>query len=142
MSTHSRHPLSLLIAAAATVGTALGAAPAAAAVAAPPGPALGAPADELASSLHCPATFTGTHEPVLLVHATALSGEQDFSANYARVLPRMGYDVCTVDLVDYARGDIQASAERTVYAIRTMSERSHRKVEVINTMSGLVLGEE
>jgi triacylglycerol esterase/lipase EstA (alpha/beta hydrolase family) len=48
----------------------------------------------------------------------------------------MGYDVCTVELVDLARGDIQASAERTVYAIRTIAERSHRKVQVIGHSEG------
>jgi triacylglycerol esterase/lipase EstA (alpha/beta hydrolase family) len=48
----------------------------------------------------------------------------------------MGYDVCTVELVDLARGDIQASAERVVYAIRTISGRSQRKVQVIGHSEG------
>ena len=101
-----------------------------------PGPALQESVEALARTLACPATFQGQHEPVLLVHATAETGERNFSANYARVLPAMGYDVCTVELVDYARGDIQASAERVVYAIRTIAERSQRKVQVIGHSEG------
>jgi triacylglycerol lipase len=48
----------------------------------------------------------------------------------------LGYDVCTVELVDYGRGDIQASAERVVYAIRTLAQRSHTKVQVIGHSEG------
>jgi triacylglycerol lipase len=110
-----------------------------------PGGAAAAPArglglqestEALARTLTCPATFQGKHEPVLLVHGTGQTGESTFSRNYARVLPRMGYDVCTVGLVDYGRADIQASAERIVYAIRTLAQRSHSKVQVIGHSEG------
>ena len=100
------------------------------------GPALTEPPEVLAGALSCPATFRGQHEPVLLVHATAETGQRNFSDNYGRVLPRMGYDVCTIELVDYARGDIQASAERVVYAVRTMAQRSGRKVQIIGHSEG------
>ncbi len=107
------------------------------AAAAPAGePALQESTEALARTLACPATFQGKHEPVLLVPGTGQTGESTFSRNYARVLPMMGYDVCTVELVDFGRGDIQASAERVVYAIRTMAERSHRKVQVIGHSEG------
>lgn len=101
-----------------------------------PGPALQESAGGLAQALSCPATFRGEHEPVLLVHGTGATGESAFSRNYGRVLPDMGYDVCTLELVDYGRGDIQASAERTVYAIRTIAQRSQRKVQVIGHSEG------
>jgi triacylglycerol esterase/lipase EstA (alpha/beta hydrolase family) len=100
------------------------------------GPALQETTEALARTLTCPATFQGRHEPVLLVHGTGQTGESTFSRNYLQVLPRMGYDVCTVGLVDYGRGDIQASAERIVYAIRIMAERSHSRVQVIGHSEG------
>src|SRR2546423_394580 len=115
---------SLLFAAAAVMSTAAMIVP----VEAAPGPVPG--------PLACPAASQGTQAPVLLVRATAETGERNFSANYGRVLPAMGYDVCTVELVDLARGDIQASAERVVYAIRTISGRSQRKVQVIGHSEG------
>jgi triacylglycerol lipase len=101
-----------------------------------PGPALAESPQELAKALSCPEKFRGTHEPILLVHATTETGERNWSSNYGRVLPTLGYDVCTVELVDLARGDIQASAERTVYAIRTMAARSGQKVQVVGHSQG------
>jgi hypothetical protein len=100
------------------------------------GPPLTLSSSELASSLSCPASFHQAHEPVLLVHATTETSQRNWSSNYLRVLPRMGYDVCTVDLVDMARGDIQLSAEHVVYAIRTIAERSGSKVQVIGHSQG------
>jgi triacylglycerol lipase len=101
-----------------------------------PGPRLAESPDTLAKALTCPASFSGTHEPVLLVHATTETGRRNWSSNFARVLPKLGYDVCTVELVDEATGDIQASAERTVYAIRTVASRANRKVQVVGHSQG------
>jgi len=133
----TRLRIPLLFATALLLSTATGVAPARAGGPAPlPGPTLSESGEALAQTLSCPATFRGEHEPILLVHATAETGERNFSTNYGRVLPRMGYDVCTVELVDYARGDIQASAERVVYAVRTMAQRSHRKVQIVGHSEG------
>src|SRR5581483_2768488 len=101
-----------------------------------PGPKLRESPDVLAKALTCPATFSGKHEPVLLVHATTETGQRNWSSNYGRVLPKLGYDVCTVELVDEATGDIQASAERTVYAIRTIASRANQKVQVVGHSQG------
>jgi len=102
----------------------------------PVGPRLSESFEVLSKALTCPATFRGDHEPVLLVHATTETGHRNWAANYGRVLPALGYDVCTVELVDEATGDIQASAERTVFAIRTIAARSKHKVEVIGHSQG------
>jgi triacylglycerol lipase len=125
-----------LLCAAVALSTARMIVPGVAAAAPARGPALQESTTALARSLTCPATFQGQHEPVLLVHGTGQTGESTFSRNYAQVLPRMGYDVCTVGLVDYGRGDIQASAERIVYAVRTLAQRSHSKVQVIGHSEG------
>jgi triacylglycerol esterase/lipase EstA (alpha/beta hydrolase family) len=102
----------------------------------PPGPPLQEPEDVLAKALSCPARFSGANQPVLLVHATTETGPRNWSSNYGRVLPKLGYDVCTVELVDEATGDIQASAERTVYAIRTMARESGKQVQVVGHSQG------
>jgi len=112
--------------------------PAGASLSAPPpvGPPLQESAEILAGALKCPATFKGTHQPVLLVHATTETGERNFGTNFGRVLPKLGYDVCTVELVDEATGDIQLSAERAVYAIRTIHERTGQRVQVVGHSQG------
>ena len=102
----------------------------------PVGPPLQESPDALARALTCPATFRTDHEPVLLVHATTETGHRNWASNYGRVLPAMGYDVCTVELVDEATGDIQASAERTVYAIRTIAARAKQKVQIVGHSQG------
>jgi triacylglycerol lipase len=80
------------------------------------GPALSVPESRLAAALACPATFNAGRDPVLLVHGTATNSRDSWSWNYQRVLPAMGYGVCTVDLPDRALGDIQVSAEYVVHA--------------------------
>ena len=102
----------------------------------PVGPRLSESLEVLSKALTCPAKFRGDHEPVLLVHATTETGHRNWATNYGRVLPSLGYDVCTVELVDEATGDIQASAERTVYAIRTIAARSKQKVQVVGHSQG------
>lgn len=130
MSTIAGGALCLVLGAASTAS----AAPASAAGKAAVGPLLTAPAGELASSLHCPSTFTRTHEPVLLV--PGLLAQREWSSGYAKVLPRLGYDVCTVDLADDGRADIQLSTEHVVYAIRTIAQRTGSRVQVIGHSEG------
>ena len=107
------------------------------ATASDPGPPLTESPDVLAKALTCPATFQGTHEPVLFVHGTAGTGEA-WSWNYGKTLPPQGYDVCTVNLPDFARADMQISTEYVVYAVREMAGRSGGKVDVVGFSQGPV----
>jgi triacylglycerol lipase len=99
------------------------------------GPALQESPEKLAKELSCPAEFHGAHEPVLLVHGTAGTGEA-WSWNYGKVLPAQGYDVCTVTLPDFARVDMQVSTEYVVHAVRVMAARSGGKVDVVGFSQG------
>lgn len=101
------------------------------------GPVLQVSEGQLTSALSCPASFSGAHEPVLLIHGTAGTGEA-WSWNYGKVLPPQGYDVCTVTLPDYGREDMQISAEYVVHAIRVMAERAGGKVDVVGFSQGPV----
>lgn len=131
-----RSRINLFVTAAATVLSIFPAQAPATADAAGPGPPLTETADALAKTLTCPASFKGEHQPVLLVHATTETGERNFGTNFGRVLPELGYDVCTVELVDEATGDIQLSAERAVYAIRTIHERTGQRVQIVGHSQG------
>lgn len=106
------------------------------AAAADPGPPLQESPQVLADALKCPSQFNGPKGPILLVHATTETAERNWGSNYGRILPGLGYDVCTVELVDEATRDIQLSAERVVYAIRTIAQRSGQKVQVIGHSQG------
>lgn len=103
------------------------------------GPALSVPRDQLKAALSCPGGFSHhERDPVLLVHGTFITPEESWSTNYARALPPLGYDVCTVRLPGRAVGDIQVSSEYVVYAIRRIAARSGRKVDVIGHSQGTV----
>jgi triacylglycerol lipase len=94
-------------------------------------PPLSVPEDVLESSLSCPASFSHLHEPVLLIHGIPQTPDEAWSWNYAKVLPPQGFDVCTVALPDFARGDIQIQTEYVVHAIKAMGQRSGGKIDVI-----------
>jgi triacylglycerol lipase len=73
---------------------------------------------------------------VLLVHGTGATPGEIWGSNYGVVLPRLGYDTCTVALPMRALGDIQVSAEYVVYAIRAMSATYGRKVNILGHSQG------
>jgi triacylglycerol esterase/lipase EstA (alpha/beta hydrolase family) len=100
------------------------------------GPDLNVPESKLAAALTCPKTFRAAREPVLLVHGTFLTARESWAWNYGKVLPGLGFDVCTVDLPERAVGDIQVSSEYVVYAVRRIAERSGRQVDVMGHSQG------
>jgi triacylglycerol lipase len=103
------------------------------------GPALSVPRSQLDAALSCPTTFPHTsHQPVLLVHGTGITPKESWGWNYGKVLPTLGYDVCTVALPRKALVDIQLSSEYVVYAIRKIASRSHRKVDVMGHSQGTI----
>lgn len=103
-------------------------------------PALTERRSDLRASVSCPATFTHLERnPILLVHGTASTPEENWGWNYARVLPSLGYDVCAVRLPNRALDDIQISAEYVVYAIRRVAMLSGVKIDVIGHSQGGML---
>lgn len=103
-------------------------------------PTLGTSRSKLDASVSCPTRFVHRdHDPVLLVHGTAVLPEENWGWNYASVLPGMGFDVCLVRLPERALGDIQVSAEYVVNAIRTVATVSGRRVDVVGHSQGGML---
>jgi triacylglycerol esterase/lipase EstA (alpha/beta hydrolase family) len=75
---------------------------------------------------------------VLLVHGTG-SGADEFAWNWVPAFTAAHVPWCTVELVDHALGDAQASAERVVYAVRAMHAMSGRKVAIVGHSQGGML---
>lgn len=103
----------------------------------PPGPRLAESAKALDATLHCHGDLGNGrgHEPVLLVPGTAVD-RTEFDWNWIPALTHDRIAWCTVDLIDNATGDIQASAERVVHAIRTMHEAAGRRIDVVGHSQG------
>ena len=79
----------------------------------------------------------GKRAPVLLIHGTFADSDINWRWNYQKVLPELrDQTACTVDLPEVASGDIQASTEYVVRAIRFMAERSDRRVAIISHSQG------
>ncbi|MGH2721315.1 MAG: esterase/lipase family protein [Actinomycetota bacterium] len=95
------------------------------------GPPLGVGTAALEGALSCPAAFTRIHDPVLLVHGVTQTSDESWGWNYARLLPIQGFDVCTVDLPDLGREDVQVQTEYVVHAIKMVAERSGGKIDVV-----------
>jgi triacylglycerol esterase/lipase EstA (alpha/beta hydrolase family) len=91
----------------------------------------------LDATLHCHGDLgaAGKHEPVLLVHGTAVD-RTEFEWNWMPALTHDGIPWCAVDLIDNAMVDIQASAERVVHAIRAMHDASGRRIDIVGHSQG------
>lgn len=99
------------------------------------------PAETLDAALECSGGAgspdgSGRAEPVLLVHGTAVTREQNWGWGYWPALQSAGFEVCWLQLPDQATGDIQLSAEYVARAIDVMSESSDEKVDVIGHSQG------
>jgi triacylglycerol lipase len=100
-------------------------------------PHLTIPLKQLRHSLTCNGNLRHAHRtPVLLVHGTFADSKINWSWNYKKTLPARGEPACTVDLPDLSAGDIQASSEYVVYAVRAMARRSGGDVDVIGLSQG------
>jgi triacylglycerol esterase/lipase EstA (alpha/beta hydrolase family) len=117
---------------AAALGIALAASPPASA----DGPTLETNPEDLDRAIQCPIAFSGAHEPILFVHGTAGRPEDHWALDYQKILPDMGFDVCTVRLPDFALGDIQTSTEYVVHAVRYIAAASGRQVDMVGYSQG------
>jgi triacylglycerol lipase len=78
----------------------------------------------------------GEHDPVLLVHGTSVTREQNWGWNYWDALPDLGYEVCWVQLPDLAFGDIQTASEYVARAVEVMHERTGENIDVLGHSQG------
>lgn len=101
-----------------------------------PGPPLGVAAATLASSLACsPDLAAAGREAVLLVPGTGIAPAEEFYG-HARAFADLGIPYCTIATPSFATADIQVSAEYVVYAVRTVSAATGRKVDLLGGSQG------
>ena len=101
------------------------------------GPRLTVPRDRLAGALACSRGLDGaTRTPVLLVHGTGGTREENWGASYQPALQSFGIPWCAVQLPQRATADIQIAAEYVVHAIREMRRRAGRRISIVGASQG------
>lgn len=104
------------------------------------GPGLSEPRAALAAALACGAGVdSATRTPVLLVHGTGVTPEENWSVAYEPGLTSLGIPWCSVALPRRGTGDLQVSAEYLVYAIRELHRRAGRRIAVVGASQGGML---
>lgn len=81
-------------------------------------------------------TGAGRSEPVLLVHGSGVTREENWSWNWWPWLADAGFEVCWLQLPETGYADLQTSAEYIAYAVRRMAAVSEEKVDVLGHSSG------
>ena len=121
-----------------------GAAFAAPAGAAPPGPPLAEPESRLSSALHCTgdpaASARAGRTPVLLIHGTTSNSRANFSWNWDRAFDHEHRAHCDVDLPDSGNSDIQTAAEYVVHGIRTLHASAGSRIDLLGHSQGGMIG--
>jgi triacylglycerol lipase len=79
---------------------------------------------------------SGRAQPVLLVHGTGVTREQNWGWGYWPALGRAGFEVCWLALPDKSYGDIQVSAEYVARAVELMARWSGDKVDIVGHSQG------
>jgi len=102
-----------------------------------PGPALHVSVKTFKKALLCHGPYRANHlEPVLLIPATGVTPEQNYSWNYERAFDRQKRPWCTITMPEHTLGDIQTVGEYIVRGIRTLHRRTHRKIAVLGHSQG------
>lgn len=102
-----------------------------------PGPALSVDRADLAAALTCHGDLRGSAlEPVLLVPATSVTPEQNYSWNWEPAFAAQQRPWCTVTLPFQTLGDIQTVGEYLVYSIREVHRQAGRRIAVMGHSQG------
>lgn len=81
----------------------------------------------------------GRAEPVLLVHGTGVTRQQNWKWNYWSALPQAGFEVCWVRLPEAALNDAQISAEYVARAVEVMYDIGREPVDVVGHSQGALV---
>jgi hypothetical protein len=102
-----------------------------------PGPALSVPQAQLDASFKCSGGVAGAaRAPILLVPATGVNPDTNYSWNYERAFNALGIPWCTVELPDNSLADIQVAGEYVAHAIRKLHALSGRQIAIMGHSQG------
>lgn len=101
-----------------------------------PGPRLSVPTATLDAALSCHGNPATGPRPILLNPATSVTPVENYSWNWAKVFAKQGRYYCTVTMPFHTFGDIQVAAEHLVHAIRTMHQRTGRRIAILGHSQG------
>lgn len=102
-----------------------------------PGPELKVAKEELRQNLTCHGGLRRSPEPtILFVAGTTLEPRTNFGWNWLRALDDEGRPHCEIEVPANSQGDIQVAAEYIVYAIRKVSRRSGRDIDIVGHSQG------
>lgn len=105
-----------------------------------PGPAMLTPRKSRLAALTCHGVPGAKgRAPVLLVPGTRVQPTENWGPSYLPVLLHRGHAVCMVELPGFGMGDVQVNSEYVATAIRTMTDRFHKKVSIIGHSQGAYL---
>jgi hypothetical protein len=125
---------------AAVLGLCAAAAPAAASAAARSRraePAITVPAGKVKAAMNCKGSVAHARRgAILLIPGTFATAAVNWSWNWQKLLPTMGWGACTITLPNTGAGDIQQNTQYVVSAIRILSKRSGRPIAVMSHSQG------
>jgi hypothetical protein len=105
-----------------------------------PGPAVTIPTAKLQAALTCGKGLDGAKRaPVLLLHGTGATVEENWKWNYEPALDSLGIPWCALQSPERGQGDVQLNGEYALWAIREMYRRAGRRVSVIGHSQGGML---
>jgi pimeloyl-ACP methyl ester carboxylesterase len=73
---------------------------------------------------------------ILLIPGTFATAEVNWSWNWQKLFPKLGWAACTITLPEVGAGDIQQNTQYVVSAIRTLSAKSGRPIAVMSHSQG------
>ncbi len=105
-----------------------------------PGPKLEVSRGKLRASLSCSAGVkSADRAPVLLVPATGVNSDQNFSWNYEKLFDQQGIPYCDSDQQGFRNSnqtDIQRRGQYLTYAIRRMHRMAGRRIAIVGHSQG------
>lgn len=100
-------------------------------------PRITVPAGAVKSAMVCKGDVArARHGAILLIPGTFATAEVNWSWNWQRLLPKIGWAACTITLPEVGAGDIQHNTQYVVSAIRMLSEQSGRPIAVMSHSQG------
>ena len=102
-----------------------------------PGPAITVPTSGLRAAMNCKGNVAHARRgAILLIPGTFATAKVNWSWNWQKLLPTMGWAACTVTLPQTGAGDIQTNTQYVVWAIRTLAQQSGRPIAMMGHSQG------